>query len=68
MRILVVDDDYTCRIKLKTMFAKYGDTDAAPNGDIALMLFEEALDEEGVMTVFGDLKPYEEEPYTKKNH
>lgn len=30
--------------------------------------YEEALDEEGVMTVFGDLKPYEEEPYTEENH
>ncbi|WP_353854833.1 TraR/DksA C4-type zinc finger protein [Bacillus sp. Bos-x628] len=29
--------------------------------------YEDALDEEGVMTVFGDLKPYEKESYTKEN-
>jgi len=27
--------------------------------------YEEALDEEGIMTMFGDLPPYEKEPYTK---
>ncbi|MFS0654448.1 TraR/DksA C4-type zinc finger protein [Bacillus sp. 179-C3.3 HS] len=29
--------------------------------------YEDALDEDGVMAVFGDLKPYEKEPYTKEN-
>ncbi|MCP8615776.1 yteA family sporulation protein [Salirhabdus salicampi] len=28
--------------------------------------YEEALDEEGMMTVFGDLKPYEIDPYTEE--
>lgn len=27
--------------------------------------YEEALDEEGIMTPFGDLPPYEKEPYTQ---
>ncbi|MCS0542976.1 hypothetical protein NXY55_23650, partial [Aeromonas veronii] len=27
--------------------------------------YEEVLDEEGIMTMFGDLPPYEKEPYTQ---
>ncbi len=42
MRILVVDDDYVNRTKLKTLLAAYGDCDAAPSGDIALEMFKEA--------------------------
>jgi hypothetical protein len=28
-------------------------------------IFEEALDEEGIMTTFGDLHPFEREPYVE---
>lgn len=28
--------------------------------------YEEALDDEGIMTTFGDLKPYEKDPYTEE--
>jgi two-component system chemotaxis response regulator CheY len=42
MRILVVDDDYVSRTKLKALLATYGDCDAAPNGSIAIDMFEVA--------------------------
>lgn len=42
MRILVVDDDYVSRTKLKTLLSIYGDCDTAPNGEIAVSLFEES--------------------------
>lgn len=40
MRILIVDDDYVTRSKLKALLAVYGDCDVAPNGRIALEMFE----------------------------
>ena len=42
MRILVVDDDYVSRVKLLTLLGAYGQCDGAPNGEIAVKLFEEA--------------------------
>jgi two-component system, chemotaxis family, chemotaxis protein CheY len=39
MRILIVDDDYTSRVRLKALLAKYGDCDVAPNGEMAFRLF-----------------------------
>jgi two-component system, chemotaxis family, chemotaxis protein CheY len=45
MRILIVDDDYTSRVKLSQLLASYGHCDQAPNGDIALRLFEAAQKE-----------------------
>jgi len=42
MRILVVDDDYVSRVKLLTLLGAYGQCDSAPNGEIAVKLFEEA--------------------------
>ena len=47
MRVLVVDDDYVSRTKLKALFSAYGDCDSAPNGELALELFAKAH-EEGV--------------------
>lgn len=38
MRILVVDDDYASRTQLKSLLSRYGDCDAAPSGEIALLL------------------------------
>jgi two-component system chemotaxis response regulator CheY len=40
MRILIVDDDYVSRAKLKTMLAPYGDCDVAPNGKIGFEMFQ----------------------------
>lgn len=45
MRILIVDDDYVSRTKLKALFSSYGDCDVAPNGKLALALFDIAGDE-----------------------
>ncbi len=42
MRILIVDDDYVTRTQAKTLFSQYGDCDTAPDGEIALKLFERA--------------------------
>ena len=42
MRILVVDDDYVSRVKLKALLSKYGECDSAPDGKTALHLFEKA--------------------------
>ena len=42
MRILIVDDDYVSRTKLSLLLSAYGQCDAAPNGEIAVKLFEEA--------------------------
>lgn len=39
MRILVVDDDYVSRTKLKTILAAYGDCDAVPDGDLGYAMF-----------------------------
>jgi two-component system chemotaxis response regulator CheY len=46
MRILVVDDDYVSRTKLKALLAGRGDCDAVPNGTIALGMFQAAHDEQ----------------------
>jgi two-component system, chemotaxis family, chemotaxis protein CheY len=40
MRILVVDDDYVSRVKLSRLLLTYGHCDNAPNGEIAMRLFE----------------------------
>ncbi len=45
MRILVVDDDYVSRTKLKSLLSAYGDCDAVHNGEIALKMFEKAYKE-----------------------
>ena len=42
MRILIVDDDYISRTQIKALMLGYGDCDIAPNGEIALALFEAA--------------------------
>jgi two-component system chemotaxis response regulator CheY len=47
MRILVVDDEYVSRTKLKVLLQAYGDVDAVPSGGIALQMVERAR-EEGV--------------------
>ena len=47
MRILIVDDDYVSRSKLKAMLSGYGDCDAVPNGALALEMVKSAQ-EEGV--------------------
>ncbi len=46
MRILVVDDDYVSRTKLKAMLSAYGDVDAVPDGDLAVRMFLKAHEEE----------------------
>jgi two-component system chemotaxis response regulator CheY len=45
MRILIVDDDYVARVKLSTLLSSYGDCDKAPNGEVAVKLFEAAYKE-----------------------
>ncbi len=45
MRALIVDDDYVSRSKLKALLAPYADCDAAPDGPIALQLFQKAHQE-----------------------
>jgi len=45
MRALVVDDDYVSRSKLKALLTPYADCDAAPDGAIALQLFQKAYEE-----------------------
>ncbi|HPG41417.1 MAG TPA: response regulator [bacterium] len=42
MRILVVDDDYVSRTKLKSLLSAYGDCDAVPNGEMALEMFQKS--------------------------
>jgi two-component system chemotaxis response regulator CheY len=42
MRILIVDDDYISRTKLKALLRPYGDCDAIHNGALALEMFEQA--------------------------
>ena len=42
MRILIIDDDYISRTQIKALMLGYGDCDIAPNGKIALTLFEAA--------------------------
>ncbi|MBN2525599.1 MAG: response regulator [Deltaproteobacteria bacterium] len=45
MRILIVDDDYISRTQIKVLLLGYGDCDIAPNGEIALTLFDAAHEE-----------------------
>ncbi len=45
MRILVVDDDLVARTQIKNLFAAYGHTDEAPDGESALALFHKAHEE-----------------------
>jgi two-component system chemotaxis response regulator CheY len=45
MRILIVDDEYTSRARLKALLAAYGDCDVAPDGDVALRLFMASYEE-----------------------
>lgn len=45
MRILIVDDDYISRLKLKSLLSEYGDCDAVPNGELSLKMFKIAHDE-----------------------
>jgi two-component system chemotaxis response regulator CheY len=45
MRILIVDDEYVSRTKMKVLLSDHGDCDAAPNGELALDLVEDALRE-----------------------
>lgn len=47
MRILIIDDDYISRSQVKALMMGYGDCDIAPNGEIALLLFD-AAHKEGV--------------------
>ena len=46
MRILIVDDDYISRTQIKALMLGYGDCDIAPNGEVALALFDAAHGEE----------------------
>ena len=45
MRILVVDDEYVSRMKLKALLSAKGDCDAVPNGDLALRMAISAYQE-----------------------
>ncbi|MBN2715599.1 MAG: response regulator transcription factor [Deltaproteobacteria bacterium] len=45
MRILIVDDDYISRTQIKALMLGYGDCDIAPNGNLALALFDAAHSE-----------------------
>ncbi len=45
MRVLVVDDDYFSRLKIKTLLSSYGDCDAVPDGDLALRMYKKAYEE-----------------------
>lgn len=45
LRVLVVDDDYVSRSKLKSLLSAYGICDTAPDGKIALALFNQAHQE-----------------------
>ena len=45
MRILVVDDDHVCRVKLSGLFDAYGECDMATSGQQAIELFGKAHEE-----------------------
>ncbi len=45
MRVLVVDDDYVSRSKLKALLAPNADCDVAPDGEIGFKLFQKAHEE-----------------------
>ncbi|MBN1270081.1 MAG: response regulator [Kiritimatiellae bacterium] len=54
MRILVVDDEYVSRTKIKAILSAYGDCDVAPSGEIALDMFKKAHEESlpyGIITL-----------------
>lgn len=38
----MVDDEIVCRTKLAELYSRYGSCDKAPNGEIAMKLFQEA--------------------------
>ena len=42
MRILVVDDDFVSRMKIKALLSGYGNCDMAPNGELAIRIFKKA--------------------------
>jgi two-component system chemotaxis response regulator CheY len=42
MRILIIDDDYISRTKLKTILSQHGDCDSIHDGELALSMFENA--------------------------
>jgi CheY-like chemotaxis protein len=46
MRILIVDDDYISRTKLKTLLSAYGDCDAVYDGEQAFEFFVRAWDDQ----------------------
>jgi two-component system chemotaxis response regulator CheY len=50
MRVLIVDDDYVSRSKVKALLNSHADCDVAPDGDIALRMFVKAHE---------DLCPYD---------
>ena len=45
MRILIVDDDYVSRTKLKALISSYGDCDAVYDGALAVSFFERAWED-----------------------
>jgi two-component system chemotaxis response regulator CheY len=45
MRILIVDDDYVSRSKLKMLLSEYGDCDAVRSGELAVDMFAAAYQE-----------------------
>ena len=45
MRILIVEDSYFERERLKKLLEKYGDCEAAPNGEIGLEMFKVSQNE-----------------------
>jgi two-component system, chemotaxis family, chemotaxis protein CheY len=47
MRILIVDDEYVCRMTLKSLLSKSNDCDIATDGPMALAMFAKAH-EDGV--------------------
>jgi len=54
LRILIIDDDYVSRAKLKALFASYGDCDGVQNGKIAIAMVESAYREDlpyGLITI-----------------
>jgi two-component system chemotaxis response regulator CheY len=46
MRILIADDDYVSRTKLKSILGQYGRCDTVPNGESAFSMFEKAHEED----------------------
>ncbi|MDD2235738.1 MAG: response regulator [Kiritimatiellae bacterium] len=45
MRILIADDDYVSRTKLKSILNGYGRCDTVPNGESAFSMFEKSHEE-----------------------